>query len=95
MPAPPVDAANAVDAPVQPPIDAPPDAPAADDHGLVLDYEFEDSSTTVTDSSIHAKNGTLTDATAWTAAGAPVADSHFLLQMGFQRHSMCHSQMVC
>jgi hypothetical protein len=67
-PPPPVDAANAVDAPAQP-LDAPADAAAPNDHGLVLDYEFEDSSTTVTDSSIHLKNGTLSDATAWTASG--------------------------
>ncbi|HVK72767.1 MAG TPA: LamG domain-containing protein [Kofleriaceae bacterium] len=36
---------------------------------LVLHYAFEDSGTTVTDQSGRAKDGTLSDASAWTAAG--------------------------
>ena len=37
--------------------------------GLILHYAFEDTGTTVTDTSGAGKNGTLTDATAWTANG--------------------------
>ncbi|HMG24030.1 MAG TPA: LamG domain-containing protein, partial [Kofleriaceae bacterium] len=51
---------------------AQPDAPPPDafvDTTLILRYDFEDSSTTVTDSSGKGKNGTLSDVAAWTADG--------------------------
>lgn len=59
------------------PQDAPPDTGSnagsdsgvSSEPGLILHYAFEDSGTTVTDTSGAAKNGTLTDATAWTANG--------------------------
>ncbi len=56
------------------PDDAPVDTPAGSDAmpgepGLILHYAFEDTGTTVTDTSGAGKNGTLTDATAWTANG--------------------------
>ncbi|HVK83314.1 MAG TPA: LamG domain-containing protein [Kofleriaceae bacterium] len=48
--------------------DAPDDAPAGEAN-LILHYAFEDSSTVVTDSSVHHANGTLTDVAGWTADG--------------------------
>jgi hypothetical protein len=48
-------------------LDAPPDAFV--DVSLMLRYDFEDTTTTVTDSSSRGKNGTLSDLAAWTADG--------------------------
>lgn len=48
--------------------DAAVDAPVGDQH-LILHYAFEDSGTVVTDSSLRHKDGTLTDASGWTANG--------------------------
>jgi hypothetical protein len=45
------------------------DASLPTEPGLILHYAFEDSGTTVTDTSGAGMNGTLTDATAWTAEG--------------------------
>ena len=69
---PPVDApAPPSDSPTAPPVgsDGGIDAGPPRDTTLILDYAFEDSSTVVTDSSLYGKNGTLSDATAWTADG--------------------------
>src|SRR3569832_570715 len=49
------------------PIDASPDAFV--DLSLMLRYDFEDTTTTVLDSSSRGKNGTLSDVAAWTADG--------------------------
>jgi hypothetical protein len=49
------------------PIDASPDAFV--DTSLMLRYDFEDTTTTVIDSSSRGKNGTLSDVAAWTASG--------------------------
>lgn len=49
------------------PIDASPDAFV--DLSLMLRYDFEDTTTTVIDSSSRGKNGTLSDVAAWTADG--------------------------
>lgn len=48
-------------------VDASPDAFV--DTSLMLRYDFEDTTTTVTDSSSRGKNGTLNDVAAWTASG--------------------------
>ena len=78
----PADAGHQPDAPQQADAAPNPDAPPSDgaspdaspdamqgDQSLILHYEFEDTGTTVTDSSAAGKNGTLSDATAWTADG--------------------------
>jgi hypothetical protein len=49
-------------------VDASPDAPE-EQSDLVLHYAFEDDATVVTDSSLHRANGTLSDASGWTADG--------------------------
>jgi hypothetical protein len=45
------------------------DGSVSTEAGLILHYAFEDTGTTVTDTSGLGKNGTLTDATAWTENG--------------------------
>jgi len=49
--------------------DAPTDSPTTTANDLVLEYQFEDTGSVVTDSSPNHKNGMLTDTSAWTATG--------------------------
>jgi hypothetical protein len=69
------DASHSGDDASNPGEDAAIDTPAGSDAstpaepGLILHYAFEDSGTTVSDTSGAGMNGTLTDATAWTANG--------------------------